>query len=106
MTAVCCLSRSAGTVVTCAQAVRVDVGRVRLHRAALGARRPAQLRSGNQAPPAAGTEIRRRGCDRVALSTYSFQAPGFYGRFGFTEGGRTPGYPHGHEDIDLVKLFR
>jgi len=52
---------------------------------------------------AAEAEIRRRGCDRVALSTHSFQAPGFYARFGYTECGRTPGYPHGHDDIHLVK---
>jgi GNAT superfamily N-acetyltransferase len=54
---------------------------------------------------AAEAEIRRRGCDRVALSTHSFQAPGFYARFGYTECGRTPGYPHGHDDIHLVKQF-
>ena len=48
---------------------------------------------------AAEAEIVRRGCDRVALSTHSFQAPGFYARFGYTECGRTPGYPHGHDDI-------
>ena len=52
---------------------------------------------------AAEAEIRRRGCDRVALSTHSFQAPGFYARLGYTECGRTPGYPRGHDDIHLVK---
>ena len=51
-------------------------------------------------------EIWRRGCDRVALSTHSFQAPGFYARLGFTECGRTPGYPHGHDDIHLVKRLQ
>jgi GNAT superfamily N-acetyltransferase len=51
----------------------------------------------------AGAEIRRRGCERVALSTHSFQAPEFYARFGYTECGRTPGYPHGHDEIHLVK---
>jgi hypothetical protein len=50
MTAVCCLSLSAGMVVTCGRALRVDVGRMRLRRAALGARRPAQLWPGSQAP--------------------------------------------------------
>jgi GNAT superfamily N-acetyltransferase len=55
---------------------------------------------------AAEAEIRRRGCDRVALNTHSFQAPGFYARFGYTECGRTPGYPHGHDDIHLVKQLR
>jgi GNAT superfamily N-acetyltransferase len=52
---------------------------------------------------AAEAEIRRRGCERVALSTHSFQAPGFYARLGYTECGRTPGYPHGHDDIHLLK---
>ena len=52
---------------------------------------------------AAEDEIRRRGCDRVALSTHSFQAPDFYARFGYTECGRTPDYPHGHDQIHLLK---
>ena len=51
----------------------------------------------------AETEIARRGCDQVALSTHSFQAPGFYARFGYQECGRTPAYPRGHDDIHLVK---
>ena len=51
----------------------------------------------------AEAEIARRGCDRVVLSTHSFQAPGFYARAGYTECGRTPGYPHGHDDIHLMK---
>ena len=55
---------------------------------------------------AAEAEIRRRGCDRVALSTHSFQAPDFYARLGYSECGRTPGYPHGHDDIHLVKQLR
>ena len=52
---------------------------------------------------AAEAVIRRRGCDRVALSTHSFQAPGFYARLGYTECGRTPGYPHGYDYIHLMK---
>ena len=52
---------------------------------------------------AAEAEIRRRGCDRVALDTHSFQAPGFYARLGYTECGRTPGYPGGHDSIHLIK---
>ena len=52
---------------------------------------------------AAEAEIRRRCCDRVALSTHDFQAPGFYARYGYTECGRTPGFPNGHEDIHLLK---
>jgi GNAT superfamily N-acetyltransferase len=52
---------------------------------------------------AAEQEIRRRGCGQVALSTHSFQAPGFYARFGYRECGRTPAYPRGHDQIHLVK---
>ena len=54
---------------------------------------------------AAEREMQRRGCDQVVLSTHSFQAPGFYARFGYTGCGRTPGYPHGHDQIHLVKQF-
>ncbi len=55
---------------------------------------------------AAEEEMRRRGCDQVALSTHSFQAPGFYARFGYTECGRTPAYPRGHDHVHLVKRLR
>jgi GNAT superfamily N-acetyltransferase len=52
---------------------------------------------------AAEEEIRRRGCGQVALSTHSFQAPGFYARFGYQQCGRTPAYPRGYDQIHLVK---
>jgi hypothetical protein len=41
----------------------------------------------------------------IRRSAPSFQAPGFYARFGYRECGRTPGYPHGHDDIHLLKLL-
>ncbi|MEU1805077.1 GNAT family N-acetyltransferase [Streptomyces sp. NPDC019937] len=52
---------------------------------------------------AAETEARRRGCDRVAVSSFTFQAPGFYERHGYAETGRTPGIPGGHADVHLFK---
>jgi GNAT superfamily N-acetyltransferase len=55
---------------------------------------------------AAEAEIRRRGCGQVVLSTHSFQAPGFYARFGYQECGRTPGYPLGHDELHLLKELR
>ena len=54
---------------------------------------------------AAEQEIRRRGCDQVALSTYSFQAPGFYRRAGYGECGSRPNCPHGYEQIQMTKLL-
>jgi len=58
---------------------------------------------GSKLLTAAEQEIRGRGCDQVALSTHSFQAPGFYARFGYRECGRNPAYPRGHDQIQLVK---
>lgn len=52
---------------------------------------------------AAEKQIRLRGCDQVALATYSFQAPAFYIRAGYTECGRRPGVPAGHDQILLTK---
>jgi GNAT superfamily N-acetyltransferase len=55
---------------------------------------------------AAEAEARSRGCDRVTLTTHSFQAPGFYARHGYAECGRTPGYPSGHDHVHLVKRLQ
>jgi GNAT superfamily N-acetyltransferase len=52
---------------------------------------------------AAEAEARRRGCDRVTVSSFTFQAPGFYQRHGYAEAGRTPGIPGGHADVHLFK---
>jgi ribosomal protein S18 acetylase RimI-like enzyme len=46
---------------------------------------------------------RERGCEGIFLDTYSFQAPAFYARLGFTEFGRIPGYPPGHARIFLAR---
>ena len=52
---------------------------------------------------AAEEEARRRGCDRVAVSSFTFQAPGFYQRHGYVETGRTRGIPGGNEDVHMFK---
>ncbi|MGW1511211.1 GNAT family N-acetyltransferase [Streptomyces sp. NPDC002394] len=58
---------------------------------------------GSRILQAAEAEARRRGCDRLSTSTFTFQAPGFYQRHGFVETGRTPGVPGGHADVHLFK---
>ncbi|MEU4212295.1 GNAT family N-acetyltransferase [Streptomyces sp. NPDC026206] len=54
---------------------------------------------------AAEAEAVRRGCDRVTVSSYTFQAPGFYERQGYAEVGRVPGMPGGHADVYLYKVL-
>ena len=46
---------------------------------------------------------RERGCVGIRLDTYSFQAPGFYPRFGYELLGRLPNYPPGHEAFMYFK---
>jgi GNAT superfamily N-acetyltransferase len=52
---------------------------------------------------AAEQEARRRGCDRVAVSSFTFQAPEFYQRHGYVETGRTLGIPGEAEDVHMFK---
>lgn len=54
---------------------------------------------------AAEAEAVRRGCDRVMVSSFTFQAPGFYQRHGYAEVGRVPGIPGGHADVYLTKAL-
>ena len=67
---------------------------------------PARSRGlGRQVMALAEAEARRRGLDGMWLHTWTFQAPGFYEKLGFTECGRIPGYPRDHDCIFYVKRF-
>ncbi|GJD71912.1 GNAT family N-acetyltransferase [Methylobacterium goesingense] len=46
---------------------------------------------------------RRRGLAGIWLDTWTFQAPAFYERLGFSECGRITDYPPGHDRIFYVK---
>lgn len=49
---------------------------------------------------------RARGCRRLTVSSFTFQAPAFYEAHGFVETGRTQGVPvEGEADVHLVKLL-
>lgn len=54
---------------------------------------------------AAEEEAKKRGCDRACVSSFSFQAPGFYQRHGYAETGRTLGFPGGASDVHMFKTF-
>jgi GNAT superfamily N-acetyltransferase len=55
---------------------------------------------------AAEDEAGRRGCDRACVSSFTFQAPGFYQRHGYVETGRTLGIPGGAADVHMFKELR
>jgi GNAT superfamily N-acetyltransferase len=53
---------------------------------------------------AAERVARERGCTQIVVSSFTFQAPGFYARHGFVETGRTEGLPlDGAADVHLMK---
>jgi ribosomal protein S18 acetylase RimI-like enzyme len=54
----------------------------------------------------AEAEAVRRGCVGIWLDTFTFQAPGFYQKLGFTEVGRIDDHPPGHARIFYVKRLR
>ena len=56
---------------------------------------------------AAERVARERGCHQIVVSSFTFQAPGFYERHGFVETGRTEGLPiEGAADVHLAKRLR
>jgi GNAT superfamily N-acetyltransferase len=61
---------------------------------------------GRRLVTAAEEEARARGCGRAAVSSFTFQAPGFYEGLGYAETGRTVGIPlEGWDDVHLTKVL-
>ena len=58
---------------------------------------------GRQMLSMAEGEAAARGCIGVRLETYSFQAPGFYARMGYTIVGELRDCPPGHTRFSLAK---
>ncbi len=54
---------------------------------------------------AAEREARRRGCTQIILMTFSFQAPAFYARRGFTSLTMVDGYAGGHQNLLMRKTW-
>ena len=50
-------------------------------------------------------EARERGQLGLYVDTFTFQAPLFYPRHGFSEFGRIAGFPTGHDRVWLMKRF-
>jgi GNAT superfamily N-acetyltransferase len=63
--------------------------------------------AGGRLLAAAERVARERGCHQLVISSFTFQAPGFYERHGFVETGRIAGLPiEGAADVHLVKRLR
>lgn len=58
---------------------------------------------GRQLMLAAESEARQRGCHTAFVNTFSFQAPTFYQKLGYTIWGQLEEYPAGHQRIYLQK---
>jgi GNAT superfamily N-acetyltransferase len=61
---------------------------------------PDEMRTqgaGTRLMNAAEDLARQRGCGGIWLDTFSFQAPGFYRKLGFSEFGHIADYPAGHQ---------
>jgi len=58
---------------------------------------------GSQLLQAAEDEASQRGCALILLSSFSFQAPGFYQKHGFQLEWQLDGFPPGHQFCFLVK---
>ncbi len=54
---------------------------------------------------AAELEARSRDCKGILISSYSFQAPGFYQKHGYELVWRLDDFPPGHQHCYLVKRF-
>lgn len=52
---------------------------------------------------AAEAEARARGCAGIYLGSFTFQAPDYYKRAGYSEFGRIDGFPPGHALVFLLK---
>ena len=67
---------------------------------------PAGLRGqgyGTSLMRAVEQEAVRRGCRQIVLETYSFQAPDFYRRLGFSAVSAVPDFPSGHQRLTMRK---
>jgi GNAT superfamily N-acetyltransferase len=60
---------------------------------------------GRQLLEAAEQEARSRGCKVILISSYSFQAPGFYQKCGYELVWKLNDFPPGHQHCALVKRF-
>ena len=58
---------------------------------------------GRQLMLAAEREAQQRGCHTAFVNTFSFQAPTFYQKLGYTIWGQLEEYPAGHQRIYLQK---
>lgn len=58
---------------------------------------------GRQLLQTAETETAQRGCHLIVLNSYSFQAPDFYQKFGYTINGIDENCPPGHRRYHLQK---